>query len=110
MKLLRRVTLLLAVLLPAACTWVKLDPAGERVQVLSTATVAQCERIGKTTVSTLARVLGLRRYEESMQDELNTLARNSAAELGGDAVVPLSPIEDGRQIFAVYRCRPSADD
>ena len=108
MTSMHRVTLFLAVMLLSACTWVKLSPAGEQVQVMSTEAVAKCKRVGKTTVSTLSRVAGLNRYQESMQDELNKLARNSAAELGGDAVVPISAIEDGRQVFAVYRCRPSA--
>jgi len=106
MKLMHRVTLFLTVLLLSACTWVKLNPAGEQVQVMSMEAVAGCKRIGKTTVSTLSRVAGLNRYQESMQDELNKLARNSAAELGGDTVVPISPIEDGKQLFAVYRCKP----
>ena len=107
MKSLHRFTLLLA-LLPMGCTWVSLERAAEQVELKSMEMVAHCTRVGKTTVSTLARVAGMNRYKESMQDELNTLARNSAAELGGDSVVPISPIEDGRQVFAVYRCAPPA--
>lgn len=108
MTSIRGFILFLVVLLPSACTWVKLNPAGEQVQVLTMEAVTDCKRVGKTTVSTLAKVVGLNRYQESMQDELNKMARNSAAELGGDTVVPISAIEDGRQVFAVYRCKPSA--
>lgn len=100
-----RLVLGMAGLLLSACTWVKLDPAGEQVRMMTMAEVTECKRVGKTTVSTLAKVVGLNRYQESMQDELNKLARNSAAELGGDAVVPISVIVDGRQVFAVYRCK-----
>lgn len=110
MKSMRWVVPLLAALLLAACSWVKLNPAGEQVAVAEMAAVADCKRVGKTTVSTLSRVVGLRRYEESMQDELNILARNSAAELGGDTVVAISPIEAGKRIFAVYRCRSPAEN
>jgi hypothetical protein len=106
MKFMRWVMLLLTALLLTACTWVKLTPAGEQVKVMNMEAVADCRRVGKTTVSTLSKVVGLHRYEESMQDELNTLARNSAAELGGDTVVAISPIEGGKQLFEVYRCKP----
>jgi hypothetical protein len=100
-----RGALLLMLISLSACTWVELSPQGEQVTVATMEAVADCKRVGKTTVSTLSRVGGLNRYEESMQDELNKLARNSAVELGGDTVVPISPIEDGEQVFAVYRCK-----
>jgi len=95
---------------PAACSWVHLQPEGEQVRVTSMEAVAQCQRVGKTTVSTLSKLMGLHRYEESMRDELNTLARNSAVELGGDAVVPIGDIEDGRQVFEVYRCQATPEN
>jgi len=110
MRFMRWIMPLLTALLLVACSWVKLNLAGEQVAVAEIAAVADCKRVGKTTVSTLSRVVGLRRYEESMQDELNILARNSAAELGGDTVVAISPIEAGKQIFAVYRCRSPAEN
>lgn len=106
MRAMHWLALLLAVLLLDGCTWVKLTPEGEQVRVVNMEAVADCKRVGKTTVSTLAKVAGLNRYQESMQDELDKLARNSAAELDGDAVVAISEIVDGKQVFAVYRCRP----
>lgn len=106
MKWLQKITLMLAVAMLGACTWVPLNPAGEQVQVASMEAVSGCKRIGKTTVSTLSKLAGLNRYEKSMGDELNKLARNSAADMGGDTVVPISAIEDGKQVFGVYRCRP----
>jgi len=94
-------------LLLSACTWVELTPQGEQVQVATMEAVAGCKSVGKTTVSTLAKLGGLNRYQESMQDELNRLARNSAVQLGGDTVVPITEIEEGKQVFAVYRCAPA---
>ena len=105
MKSLYKITLLLAVALLGGCTWVTLNPAGEQVLVASMEEVGGCKRLGKTTVSTLSKLAGFNRYEKSMEDELNKLARNSAADMGGDTVVPISPIEDGTQVFGVYRCR-----
>ena len=93
-------------LLVAGCTWVKPTPEGENVRLLSAAEVAKCERIGETTVSLLAKVAGIERNQVKVQRELNTLARNSAADIGGDTVVPLGPPADGKQTFAIYRCMP----
>jgi hypothetical protein len=38
--------------------------------------------------------------------ELEALARNEAALMGGDTVVAELPVKDGRQVFGVYRCQP----
>ncbi len=106
MKLLHKLTLLLLVTLLSACSWVTLSPAGEQVRLATQEEVIQCKRVGKTTVSTLSKLAGLNRYQKSIEDELDKLARNSAADLDGDTIVPISAIEDGRQVFAVYRCKP----
>lgn len=95
-----------AILLFAGCAWVKPTPEGENVRLMTAADVAKCEHIGKTTVSVLGAVAGVQRSQHKVQRELNTLARNSAAEMGGDTVVPLAPAEEGKQSFAVYRCMP----
>ena len=97
--------IVLAALL-AGCTWVKPTPEGEKVVVLSAAEVKNCKRLGHTTVSVLSKVAGLDRHQEKVEKELKTLARNTAAEIGGDAVVPEGEIKDGQQRFGVYRCRP----
>lgn len=90
----------------SACTWVDVTPEGEKVRVLSSAEVTKCKKMGQTTVSVLAKAVGVARHTEKVQEELNTLARNSAVELKGDTVVPISPVANGQQTFAVYRCMP----
>lgn len=99
-----RSSILFVTLSLSACTWVSLTSEGERVRIATIDQVAGCKNVGKTTVSTLSKLAGMDRHEQSMEDELNKLARNSAVDLGGDTVVPTSPIEEGRQVFAVYRC------
>lgn len=107
MKLLRRVWVGIAMAAAlSACTWVEPTAQGEKVRVLTAEEVSKCKKVGQTTVSLLARLAGIERNPNKVQDELNTLARNSAAELDGDTVVPLSAVEDGKQTFAVYRCVP----
>lgn len=86
------------------CTWVKVSPGGEKVRVLSPTEVANCNLIGDTQVSLLARVGAVNRNEEKVQQELYALARNSAADMGGDTVVPASEVHEGKQRYTVYKC------
>ncbi len=94
---------LLLVLL-AGCTWVKTTPDGEKVRVLEPHEVTSCKRIGKTIATGKASVAGIERSQKKVAEELRTLARNSAAKIGGDTVVPAGEIEGDSQVFAVYRC------
>jgi hypothetical protein len=96
--------ILLLVLTPGACTWVNLTPGGETVRVADADSVATCERKGKTIISLKADVAGIERNREKVKTELETLARNSAAELGGDTIVAASEIANGKQTFEVYLC------
>ncbi len=88
----------------AGCTWVKTTPDGEKVRVLEPHEVTSCKRIGKTIATGKASVAGIERNQKKVAKELRTLARNSAAEIGGDTVVPAAEIEGDSQVFAVYRC------
>ena len=107
MKLTRQVWVIVAAAaLLSACTWVEPTVQGEKVRVLSAEEVTKCTKVGQTQVSLLAKLAGIERNPQKVQDELNVLARNSAVELDGDTVVPISPVEDGKQTFAVYRCVP----
>lgn len=107
MNVARRVGLMAALaLVLSACTWVEPTAQGEKVRVLTAEEVTKCKKVGQTTVSLLAKLAGIERNAQKVQDELNILARNSAVELDGDTVVPISAVEDGKQTFAVYRCVP----
>lgn len=88
----------------SACTWVQLTSGGEDVRVLAASEVGACERVGKTTVRTTSKLAGLERHADKVQSELDTLARNSAVDIGGDTVVPLDQPKDGVQVYDVYRC------
>lgn len=101
----RSAAVLAAGVLVAGCSFVKLTPQAEKVVVLSEQEVLRCEHIGQTTVSLMDKLAGVERDRAKVQNELNTLARNSAAEVNGDAVVAEGAIEDGKQRFGIYRCR-----
>lgn len=92
------------VVLSACTTWVKVTPMGETVRVVqSQRAVESCKRLGKVNAKVVSRVV-IERDEEKVAIELANLARNEAGMLGGDTIVPISEIYDGRRVFAVYQC------
>jgi hypothetical protein len=95
--------LIAATLLLGACSGIKLTDAGEKVRVLDPSEVSSCRKLGKTNNAVTARVV-VERPEEAVAKELRILARNSAAGMGGDTIVPLTVIENGQQTFEVYKC------
>ena len=100
----RRLALLVIVLSLQACTWVKLTEQGETVTVVSKVPDS-CTRLGSTTSQTKADIASIDRGDKKVATELQTLARNSGARMGGDTVAAESEIsESGEQTFGVYRC------
>lgn len=95
-------------LLPAlhACTWVKPTPEGAKVVVSDSSGVSKCVRKGELTSHLKSRVGGFERNATKVAGELETLASNEAVLMGGDTIVAESDIDEGRQTFGVYRCRP----
>jgi hypothetical protein len=87
-----------------ACNWVPLTDAGQAVRVAQPAELRGCEAVGRTHAQTTDRVVIFARSDERIEQELESLARNEAALMGGDAIAPAGPIEKGRQSFEVYRC------
>lgn len=91
--------------LVAGCSWVQPLPTAAAVQLVEDPDVLRhCRLVGHANVQVLGRVLGLPRGRERVAGELATLARNTAPDLGGNRVLAVTPVEDGRQRFAIYRC------
>ena len=89
----------------AGCSnWVQVTSAGQNVRVATSGEISNCRRIGRTRTHTLPKIVGVERGAERLQTELQSLARNEAGDMGGNTVVPESPIEDGQQTFGVYSC------
>lgn|SRR5690554_6372346 len=100
----KRISVIVVALALSGCAWVKPTAQGEAVRAIDAAAAAQCERVGFTVSSVKATILGFARNEEKVAGELETLARNAAPDLGGDAIVPVDEPREGRQRFDVYRC------
>jgi hypothetical protein len=89
----------------AGCAWVSLDEGGENVRVAMPAEVTSCEAIGKTHSKTSGRAWIFARNPRKIDEELEFLARNEAANMGGNTIVPQAPTtKDGRRSYDVYRC------
>ncbi len=88
----------------SACSFVDLNPAAEEVLVLKPHQVRECEQLRRSTSQVLSKIWFVNRNRERMGEELATLARNTAAELGGNAIVADSDIVEGKQSFIIYNC------
>ncbi|MCB1935883.1 MAG: DUF4156 domain-containing protein [Nitrosomonas sp.] len=98
------------VLLTACATWVKVTPQGETVRIIqSIQEVKSCKRLGKVNAKVVSKFI-FERDKEKVAAELANLARNEASVLGGDTIVPISEIYEGRRTFVVYQCfQPERD-
>lgn len=90
----------------AGCQFVPLTAGGEKARVLSAQEVQQCQKVGTTTAAVKDEIIGIPRQETVIAEELTHLARNNAAVMGGDTVVPASEIVRGTQLFSIYKCVP----
>ena len=91
----------------SSCTWVRVTSQGEGVRLVQSAkAVEPCKKIGKVNTKVVSEVV-FSRDAEKVAGELADLARNEAATLGGDTIVPTSEIIDGRRSYDVYQCFPS---
>ena len=91
-------------LIAGACTWVEPDAGGRAVRVAYAGDLSSCARKGEVTVSVKADIAGIDRKALKVQDELESLARNEAAEIGADTVQALEEPRGGEQRFAAYSC------
>jgi len=96
--------LLLLVGALSACTWIKPTDASQNVRLVSHELVGQCKKLGTTTVSVLDKVGFITRAEDKVSEELHMLAKNSAADMGGDTIVFVRAVSRGEQAFDVFQC------
>src|SRR5688572_30527631 len=97
--------LLAAISLTTACSWVKVSDQGSNVAVANAANVRSCEKVRTVNVRVKDNFVGsMKRDQNKVATELTNMARNEAVQFGGDTVVPVSLVQDGRQSFDVYKC------
>ena len=87
------------------CTWVPLTDEGGNVRTLQANAAEDCQKISTVSSKTADRVVIFARSDRKVREELESLARNEAADAGGNAIVPIGTMTNGRQSFDVYRCQ-----
>lgn len=88
----------------AACSFVSLNPQAENTTVLPKgSSYANCKFLGNTNVSIWSKATTFQSQEKA-ESQLDTLARNEAASMGGNAVTPTSEIVNGQRSYGVYNC------
>lgn len=107
--MMKRFVLLMSVTASVAvatgCTWVKPTTSGERVSVVTNEQANYCEKLGQTRVTTQSKLGIFSRDDKKIGEELITMARNSAADMGGNGVIALTQVSpEGKQTFAILRC------
>lgn len=95
-----------ALALSSGCSWVPLSPEAASVANVSAEQVADCRKVGEARVSVRDRVAAVQRSPGKVSEELERLARNEAARLGGNRIVALTPVQGGSRSYAVFACRP----
>lgn len=88
----------------SACTWVEPTKEGSDVLLVKSFNVETCKKVGSTTTSVKHKLGIITRSEEKVTEELTTLAKNRAAEMGGDSIVAQGEPVDGSMSFDIYKC------
>ena len=99
----RSVLTIVCTLVFSGCAFVQVSEAGAGVTQASATDVANCTEVGVVESTTQARVL-LERGSAKVKQELIDLARNQAAGMGANAIVPIGEPVDGKQSFRAYKC------
>ena len=87
----------------SGCAFVSLTDAGAQVRQSTPDAVAGCNLVATISSQTKSKVV-VDRNTDSVREELIVLARNRAAEMGANAVVPVAEQSNGNQDFSAYRC------
>jgi len=104
MNRLRRVACAIALAGLCSCRFIDAQPGAEKIRVVDGSQVSECELAGTTTASVTDHVGFINRDPASIDEDLVTLARNSALKVGGDTIVPGERPKAGERRFSVYRC------
>lgn len=96
-------TTFLASVILCGCSFVDTIPGGE--EIILAKPNSHCQSLGQSTVSVIDEFLLIDRNEETIEDELQTLAQNAAVRMGGNAIWPISEVKDGERSYKVLDCK-----
>lgn len=88
----------------ASCSFVSLSPQAQDIIVVpDSTTLSKCKFLGDTNVSLWSKATTFQ-SQETVEKQLDILARNEAAKMNGNFVTPDSKINDGQRAYRVYNC------
>lgn len=96
---------LAGVAIASGCTWVDPKPGASAVTLVKPSHAVNCKSLGTTVSQVKDKVGFINRSDEKVTEELLTLAKNSAVDLGGDTLVAESGPFEGSQKFRIYKCQ-----
>lgn len=89
----------------AGCSFNEPTEASKQVMLVKDYNVTSCQKLGVTVARVKDSLGAIKFSEDEVQEELIVIAKNDAAEMGGDSIVAVSDVKGGVQKFAIYRCR-----
>jgi Domain of unknown function (DUF4156) len=101
-----RLLLIVSLFCLSSCTYVPLQQGAEKVRVVAVDAISSCENLGEITASTTDRIAVVDRNRLKVLDEVETAARNQAAQMGANTIAPLSELDSGERRYGAYKCRP----
>ena len=99
----KNIVLLLGLLFVTVGCGPELTLQGSKVNIGKESELKQCQTLGSTRLSlTLTRMKLMK--EDEMKKQLTLEARNFAARIGGNRILPVGSLEEGKQSFKIYNC------
>jgi hypothetical protein len=100
----KAISILLSGAFLAACAHVESTDGGDAVRVDWGGKVAGCRDVGVIAVSVADKISFYHFSADRIAAKLEMLARNEAARLPADTIVPRNEVTDGTQRFEAYVC------
>ena len=95
---------LLCIITTTSCSFVSLDTQARDVNVSENiSALKDCKFLGETNVSLWSKAETFQ-SQTTVENQLDTLARNNAATMGGNTITPKSEINNGQRTYSVYNC------
>lgn len=99
------VMMFFGIVVTAGCTWVDPKPGASAVTLVKPSHVVNCKSVGTTQSQVKDKIGFINRSDDKVTEELLTLAKNSAVEMGGDTLVAEGGPSEGSQKFRIYKCQ-----
>ncbi len=97
------VLLIVSLVVITGCASTELTLQGSKVNVGKESDLKQCQILGSTRLSLSPTRTKLMK-EKRIKEQLTLEARNFAARIGGNMILPVGTPEEGKQSFKIYNC------